>query len=346
MSITSNTMTNRAAWLDGVGLKFRVDSVEMPQIGPDEILVKNSAIAINPIDWKVRDYGWLIQKWPAVLGCDAAGTVVDVGSRVQRFKQGDRVMGHAVSLLSQEPKYGAFQHYVAIEAGKASKLPESLTFQDACVLPLAIDTSATGLFSAYEDGYLGLTWPSLPTRQSDVKIVVYGASSSVGSLAVQLAAASGAYVIAIASSRNFEFCRSCGASEVFDYNHVSVIEQVSSAILDAAPTKFAGIYDAISQQESYNITVPILEKIGSGNLVTVLPGPDKIPATSRSNYVEGINSAVHPLWEQFIGPALAQGVLKCTPAPYVAGYSLEDVEEACKLNQEGVSARKVVIALE
>jgi NADPH:quinone reductase-like Zn-dependent oxidoreductase len=339
-------MANRAAWLDGVGLKFRVDSAEMPQIGPDEILVKNSAIAINPIDWKVRDYGWLIKKWPAVLGCDAAGTVVAVGSNVQRFKDGDRVLGHAVSLLSQEPKYGAFQHYTAIEAGKAAKLPDGLSFQEACVLPLAIDTSATGLFSAYADGYLGLDWPVIPARPSDIKIIVYGASSSVGSLAVQLAAASGAYVVAVASSRNFEFCRSCGASEVFDYNDESVIQHVAKAIQDAKPANFAGIYDAISQEESYKITVPILEKIGSGNLVTVLPGPDRIPTTSRSNYVEGINDAVHPLWENFIGPALAQGVLKCTPAPYIAGNSLEDVEEACMLNYKGVSARKVVIALE
>ena len=149
-------MANRAAWLDGVGLKFRVASAEMPRIGPNEILVKNSAIAINPIDWKVRVHGWLIQKWPAVLGCDAAGTVVAVGSEVQSFKQGDRVMGHAVSLLSQEPKYGAFQHYVAIEAGKAAKLPETLSFQEAYILPLAIDESATGLFSSYAYGYLGL----------------------------------------------------------------------------------------------------------------------------------------------------------------------------------------------
>ncbi|KAM0696580.1 hypothetical protein Q7P36_003828 [Cladosporium allicinum] len=300
-------MANRAAWLDGVGLKFRVGPADMPQIGPDEILIKNAALAINPIDWKVRDYGWLIQKWPAVLGCDAAGTVVAVGTNVHRFKQGDRIIGHAVSLLSQEPKYGAFQHYVAIEAGKAAKLPDSLSFQAVCVSPLAIDTSATGLFSSKADGYLGLDWPTLSRKESDTKIVVYGASSSVGSLAVQLAAASGAYVIAIASSRNFEYCHSCGANELFDYND---------------------------------------ESLGTGNLATVLPGPAEVPANSKTNYVEGINDEVHPLWEDFVGQALAQGALKCTPEPHVVGNSLEAIEEGCKLNQKGISARKVVVVLE
>jgi NADPH:quinone reductase-like Zn-dependent oxidoreductase len=344
--ITPAIMANRAAWLDGVGLEFRVGPADIPQLGQDEILVKNSAIAINPIDWKVRDYGWLIQKWPAVLGCDAAGIVVAVGSNVQRFKEGDRVIGHAVSLLSQEPKYGAFQHYVAIEVGKAAKLPDNLSFQEACVLPLAIDTSATGLFSAKADGYLGLDWPTLPTKKSDNKVVVYGASSSVGSLAVQLAAASGAYVIAIASSRNFDYCRSCGANEVFDYNDAPVVDQVTKAVQEATPTTFVGIYYAISQPESYKITVPILEKIGAGNLATVLPGPDKVPSNSKTSYVEGINDRMHPLWEDFIGPALAQGALKCTPQPHVVGSSLEAIEEGCNLNQRGISARKVVVVFE
>ncbi|TVY76479.1 Dehydrogenase orsE [Fusarium oxysporum f. sp. cubense] len=336
---------NRAAWLDAVGSSFRVGPADMPQVGPEEILVKNSAIAINPIDWKVRDYGWLIKNWPAILGCDVAGIIVAVGSKVQRFKTGDRVIGHAVSLLSQEPKYGAFQHYVAIESGKAAILPDNLPFEKACVLPLAIDTSATGLFSASSDGYLGLDWPTLPAKKSDKTVVIYGASSSVGSLAVQFAAASGAYVIAIASARNFDYCRSCGADEVFDYKDESVVPNVVKAIQGAPHPHFAGIYDAISQPESYRITVPILEAIGHGNLATVLPGPEKIPVTSKSSYVEGINTMVHPLWEDYIGSALEQGVLKCVPEPYIIGDSLDSVEEGCKLNQQGISAKKVVITL-
>lgn len=339
-------MSNQAAWLDGTNLPFRVGPADIPQPGQNEIVVKNSAIAINPIDWKVRDYGWLIQNWPVVLGCDAAGTVVAVGSEVKRFKEGDRVIGHAVSLLSQEPKYGAFQHFVAIEAGKAAKIPGNLSFENACVLPLAVDTAATGLFSPASDGYLGLPWPTLPRQKSDTKVVIYGASSSVGSLAVQLAAACGAYVIAIASARNHGYCRSIGADEVFDYNDKSVADHVAKAVKEAAPAHFAGIYDAISQPESYEITVPILQKVGVGNLATVLEGPRDLPATSKSNYVEGINDSVHPLWEGFLEPALEQGVIKCVPEPHVVGKSLESIEEGCKLNQKGISARKVVIKLE
>ena len=94
------------------------------------------------------------------------------------------------------------------------------------------------------------------------------------------------------------------------------------------------------------ITVPILDNLGTGNLATVLPGPAEVPANSKTNYVEGINDEVHPLWEDFVGQALAQGALKCTPEPHVVGNSLEAIEEGCKLNQKGISARKVVVVLE
>lgn len=339
-------MSNQAAWLDGVGQKFRVGPAEMPKLDVNEVLIKNHSIAINPIDWKVRDFGWLIQTWPMVLGCDAAGVVADVGSDVHHVKKGDRVIGHAISLISQKPKNGAFQHYVAIEAAKVAKIPDSMSFDDACVIPLALDTAATGLFSERSEGYLGLEWPTLPAKSSGKTVIVYGGSSSVGALGIQLAAATGAYVIAIASARNFDFCLSCGAHAVYDYNDPSVIDHVVKAVKAAKATNFVGILDAISQAESYKILVPMLEKIGSGNLATVLQGPKVMPPGSKTNYIEGINNLVDPLWAKFIAPALEQGKFKCLPEAYVVGKGLEDVEKGCLMNKKGVSARKVVIEIE
>ncbi|KAH7403595.1 chaperonin 10-like protein [Cadophora sp. MPI-SDFR-AT-0126] len=339
-------MANQAAWLDGVGRTFRVGPAEMPNIDANEVIIKNHSIAINPIDWKVRDLGWLIQTWPMVLGCDAAGVVVEVGSDVHHVKKGDRVLGHAVSLISQNPKNGAFQRYVAIEAAKVAKIPDSLSFNDACVVPLALDTAATGLFSDRVQGYLGLEWPILPAKASDKKLIIYGGSSSVGGLGIQLAAATGAYVVAIASAKNFDFCRSCGAHEVFDYNDPLVVDHVVQATRAANPIDFVGILDAISQEESYKIVIPILEKLGSGNLATVLAAPSNVPVASKANYIEGINNIVDPLWANFISPALEQGKLKCLPEPYVIGRGLESVEKGCLANKKGVSAKKIVVELE
>lgn len=83
--------TNQAAWLDGGGSKLRVGDAPMPQAASGRVIIKNKAVAVNPVDWKIQDYGVFIQKWPNVLGCDAAGEVVEVGEDVKNFKKGDRV---------------------------------------------------------------------------------------------------------------------------------------------------------------------------------------------------------------------------------------------------------------
>lgn len=86
--------SNQAAWLDGAGKKLRVAEAELPKPGADDIVIRNFAVAVNPVDWKIQDIGFYIQQWPIILGCDVAGEVAEVGSNVQRFKKGDRVTGY------------------------------------------------------------------------------------------------------------------------------------------------------------------------------------------------------------------------------------------------------------
>ena len=83
--------SNQAAWLDGAGKKLRVADATMPKVEPGHLIIRNKAIAINPVDWKIQDYGMFIQKWPTILGCDIAGEVAEVGEGVTAFKKGDRV---------------------------------------------------------------------------------------------------------------------------------------------------------------------------------------------------------------------------------------------------------------
>ena len=65
----------------------------MPSPGPDEVVVRNRAVAVNPVDWKIQTSGGAFLKaWPVVLGTDIAGDVHEVGSNVTKFKKGDRVL--------------------------------------------------------------------------------------------------------------------------------------------------------------------------------------------------------------------------------------------------------------
>ncbi|KAM0701082.1 hypothetical protein Q7P35_011443 [Cladosporium inversicolor] len=338
-------MSNQAAYIDGQGKTFRVGSAEVPKPNGNEVIIKNHAIAINPVDWKIQDYGLFIKSWPFVLGCDVAGEVFEVGSSVKTLQKGDRVTGHALSLMTQDSRNGAFQLYTAVPETSASKIPDSLSYSEASVLPLAIDTASAGLYGSRKDGFLGLEYPTLTPTQSGKTLVVYGGSSSVGALAIQLAVASGVYVIAVASEHNHAFCKSLGASETFDYKSSSAVEDIYKAIKASEPRNFIGVYDAISNADSYKITVPVLEKVGAGNLAITLPGPEKVSEAIKIGNVFGGGEVTHPVWEHYVFEALKQGKLKAVPEPLVIGKGLENVQKGCDKNKAGVSAKKVVIEL-
>ncbi len=84
---------NQAAWLIKADTPLEVNDAPLPAAGPGELVVKNAAVAINPLDCHMQDSGVFVQQWPAVFGCDVAGEVYDVGGGVKRFKKGDRVIG-------------------------------------------------------------------------------------------------------------------------------------------------------------------------------------------------------------------------------------------------------------
>lgn len=84
---------NQAAWLTKADTPLQVADAPLPTAGPSELVVKNAALAINPLDCHMQDSGVFVQQWPAVFGCDVAGEVYEVGPGVKRFKKGDRVIG-------------------------------------------------------------------------------------------------------------------------------------------------------------------------------------------------------------------------------------------------------------
>ena len=70
---------------------FVVQTVEVPKPEPDEVLVRIEAAALNPVDWKIQQFGIIVTKYPAIVGSDAAGVVVQAGSDVTNLSVGDRV---------------------------------------------------------------------------------------------------------------------------------------------------------------------------------------------------------------------------------------------------------------
>jgi NADPH:quinone reductase-like Zn-dependent oxidoreductase len=154
----------------------------------------------------------------------------------------------------------------------ATHIPPSVSFAQASVVPSAIASAAVGLFP---EDKLNLPFPS--SEQTSTQwhtVVIWGGSSSVGSLAIQLAHASGAHVITTASKRSHAYVTELGADEVFDHSSPSIVDDLVKAVKARGVQGFVGVYDAISHEDTIRASVAVVSRTkGKGIVVATLPQP-------------------------------------------------------------------------
>lgn len=190
---------------------------------------------------------------------------------------------HCIYLVTQKPENGAFQLYTVGFAALSCKIPDSISYEDASVLPLAISTAASAL---YMKDFLKLPYPSIGAKPSGKSVLVFGGSSSVGALGVQLAAASGVKVIATASPRNHALVKSLGATEVFDHKDPDAVEKITKALKSAGDV--TGVYDAIGLSSGRKLCAEVLQKFGGGMIASVLNAEEgeKLPENVKTAMCE------------------------------------------------------------
>lgn len=174
--------------------------VPMPQPGPRDLLVRIHAVALNPVDAKLRA-ALPADAAPRILGFDAAGVVEAVGAEVGRFREGE-----AVYYAGDMSRPGCLAQWQCVDERLAGRKPATLSFEQAAALPLASLTAWESLFER-----LGAPAPGAavgPVRS----LLIIGAAGGVGSMAIQLAKLAGLTVIASASrSESQAWCRQLGA---------------------------------------------------------------------------------------------------------------------------------------
>lgn len=254
---------------------------------------------------------------------------------------------HAFSLVSNDPAEGGFQLYTLLNALVVSKIPDSLSYTSAAVLPLAISTAAACLFKK-ETLALPLPKSSDANPPSSGKsVLVWGGSSSVGATAIQLAAGAGHKVVSVASKRNIEGVKALGAAAVFDYNSSSVADDIIAA-LDG--TEFAGVCDAIGSSDAAKAWSPVYKKLG-GKYGSVMPGAEGLPDGIEGSSVFAPSIALDDryvgdvVWAKWVPEALQKGTLKAQPEAIIVKGGLESVQEGLNKQKAGVSFGKIVIEL-
>jgi NADPH:quinone reductase-like Zn-dependent oxidoreductase len=190
---------------------LQMQDVEKPLPASNEVLVKVHATTVSMGDYRIRSFTVPSAVWlPArmalgirrprqnILGIELAGEVEAVGENVRRFQKGDQVF--AATLQG----FGGYAEYRCIaEDGPVAAKPKNLTYEEAAAVPIGARTALHYLKKA------GV--------QSGQDVLIYGASGSVGTYAVQMAKHFGAKVTAVCSAANFELVRSLGADVVIDY---------------------------------------------------------------------------------------------------------------------------------
>jgi NADPH:quinone reductase-like Zn-dependent oxidoreductase len=366
--------TNKALYLPfKKAPNFEVKSAPYPTAPLDRIVVKNHAIAINPADWILQEKGDFIFTWlkyPCVFGSDVAGEVVEVGKKVTGFQVGDRVLGYAIGLDEKvnDAAEGAFQEYTVLRPHLTSHIPDSLSYEKACVLPLGVATAAAALFRKDQ---LGLDLPTINPVSKGKTIIVWGGSSSVGSNAIQLGVAAGYEVFTTASPSNFEYVTKLGASKVFDYRSKTVVADMITAMKGktAASALSCGTRGA-------EACMAILDKSNGSKFISManFPAPEKEPESFvllrticfiatwmisfkpkslfkgiKSNFLfattVAYNEVGKAVYMGLLPKALEKGTYIAAPEPHVFGKGVESIEEAVYLQKKGVSARKVVVTL-
>ncbi|KAF7978931.1 hypothetical protein HWV62_44137 [Athelia sp. TMB] len=284
----SETQTTQQALVLPVAKgEFTFSSMPIPSPAPGTVLVRNSAVALNLVEWKMQRTGFLseLMTFPTPLGSDFAGIVVSVGQGVTTLQKGDRV----ISQGNVNPERAAFQEYTIASAEYTAKVPASVSLDAAATLSMGLVTAATGLYNATTLG-AGLRAPWEENGRGYYKgtsILIIGGASSVGCYAIQLAKLSGfAPIYTTASLKHTAYLISLGASHVLDRN------QPLASVLPNPNEKFSIIYDAISEPDTQRATAALLAPEGTLVLVHAALADLDLTEGKKAKLVFG--SVFHP----------------------------------------------------
>jgi len=347
----------KAAMVHEPGAQNVISDRSLGRLESGEVAINITATAVNPVDWKMRDYNAFISKYPAILGSDAAGVIAAIGPEVPGFAIGDRVFFQGI--IGKHDS-STFQKYCKMPAALVSKTPSNISDEQAAGISLATMAVVTAFYDEHGHG-LTAPWEKGGEQAGKGKaVVIIGGASSVGQYAIQLARLSGfEKIVTNASAGNHELLKRLGAHVVLDRAR-SNPEDFKAAISEL-PLDF--VFDAISAKATQVLSVQIIQatKTASSHVVTLhVVHPEVIDPDAAAlgqsqepkvdiKQVLGVGSSPalrylsEPLAKSLGGEDgyISKGLF--TPnRPRVVHGGLGAVEAALALNKKGVSGEKVM----
>jgi NADPH2:quinone reductase len=314
--------TMRAAAIDKYGDEdvISVRELPVPQPAAHEILIRIDTAAVGSWDASARSGEIKTEHgFPLVLGVDGSGVVADVGSRVTRFKRGDRVYAYNFD----NPKGGFYAEYCCVATKNVGRVPKQLDLERAgalCVLGL---TAIQGV----DD--------SLKLKRGE-SVIVHGASGNVGMIAVQLAKWRGARVLATASgSDGVAFVRALGIDDVIDGKKS---DDVADAARDFAPDGA----DAVLAFVGGDSLIACIDALRKGARVAYPNGVEPAPRKRAHIRIASYDAKSSPDAFNRLNRAVVASRLQI---PLAAKFPLSQAADAHRLIAKGHVLGKIVLRM-
>ena len=248
---------------------LQLKEVEKPAPKDNEVLVKVYATTVSAADFRIRSFTVPLSFWlparivlglrkpkKAILGGELAGEIESVGKDVKLFKKGDQIFAAAIM------SFGAYAQYKCLpEDGVVAIKPSNISYEEAAAIPIGARTALHYLRKANIQSGLVASSACCSSMHPGQKVLIYGASGSVGTYAVQLAKYFGAVVTGVCSTTNLELVKSLGADKVIDYTKEDFAkngETYDVVFVAVDKGSFSGCMKVLKKEGIYlNVTTPV-----------------------------------------------------------------------------------------